>query len=214
MKKILLIGNGPSIKNLKLYKLKNSFIVGTNNIIKKKEFLSNKNYYFCAYDEGLLEDKTWIKNFLKFKGKSFLDFEHRKKKSDFFFKKNFKKIKEEKLVRSFLKKFGDRRRTTGTVIVEMAIPIAIYLAKRYKISEIYLYGCEFNYKLKNKKLSNQSYFYNSVRNVGFKHTFKSSESWKKNNILKFKKIKIFLSKEKINICDKTPKGSLNFINRI
>lgn len=213
MNKISIIGNGPSIKNLKLSKLKNSFIIGTNNILKKKSFLLNKNYFFCAYDEGLLEDKTWIKNFLKFKGKTFLDFDY-KKKTDYNFKKNFRDIKKEKLVRSFLKKFKDRRRAVGTVIVEMAIPIAIYLARRYNISKVYLYGCEFNYKLKNKKLSNHSYFYNSAKNVGFKHTFKSSESWKKNNILKFKKIKLFLSKEKISIYDKTPKGSLNFLNRI
>lgn len=213
MNKISIIGNGPSIKNLKLYKLKNSFIIGTNNIIKKKEFLLNKNYFFCAYDEGLLKDETWIKKYFEFKGKSFLDFKY-KNKTDYNFKKSFKNIKAEKLVKNFLKKFGDRRKAVGTIVVEMAIPIAIYLAKRHKIKEIYLYGCEFNYKLKNNKLSNKSYFYNSSKKVGFKHTLKSSEIWKKNNIIKFKKIKIFLLKEKIKIYDKTPKGSLNFLNKI
>ena len=61
------------------------------------------------------------------------------------------------MVNKFTEKFCNQKDLFGTVVIEMAIPLALFLKAKHIVV---LYGCEFDYKLKKNKLTNKSYFYN------------------------------------------------------
>jgi len=213
-KNTIILGNGPSIKKFK-YK-KNANVIGTNNLIYKKKFSQNKKYIYTAYDENFFKNNNikWINAINKSKCQIYFSNQNKKfiSKNLKIKVKNFNLLKKKKIVKDFIKKFSTKKKLMSTVIIERAIPIAIYLAINDNIKRIKLYGCEFNYYLKkNGKLSIKSYYYGK-KNIFFKHKRTTADKWSKLNIKKFKKIKFYLNKFGIFISDKTPKGSLNFLN--
>ena len=59
-KKIIILGNGPSIKKFQFKSIKNSFVIGTNNLIYSKIFSQNKNHIYIpcmhlCYCENCIE---------------------------------------------------------------------------------------------------------------------------------------------------------------
>jgi len=215
-KKIIILGNGPSIKKFQFKSIKNSFVIGTNNLIYSKIFSQNKNHIYTAYDPSFFKKKNinWINAINRSKCKIYFS-----KKNKILISKKLKiKINDfdllikNKFVKRFIKIFSNKKKLMSTVIIERAIPIAIDLAIKNEISHIKLYGCEFNYFLKkNGNLSNKSYFYGKNNNF-FEHTKVSADKWREFNVNQFKKIKVFLNNFEVFISDKTPNGSLNFLN--
>ena len=216
-KKIIILGNGPSIKKFQFKSIKNSLIIGTNNLIYNKLFSQNKNYIYTAYDKSFFKNNiNWLNAINKSRCKIFFS----KKDKNLVLNnlkikiKNFDLLKTETKVKNFLNKFSTKKSLMSTVIIERALPLAIYLALKNKISVINLFGCEYNYFLKkNGSLSYRSYFYRK-KNIFFKHTIHTSEKWKLVNIRKFLKIKSYLKNLKIKIIDNTKNGSLNFLNNL
>jgi hypothetical protein len=218
MKNIIILGNGPSIKKFRFKSIRNSFIIGTNNLIHNKIFSQNKNYIYTAYDESFFKNNNikWLNAINRSKCQIF--FSKNDKNSvlnDLKIKiNNFDLLKRKTAVKNFLNKFSTNKNLMSTVIIERALPLAIYLAVKNKISVINLLGCEFNYFLKkNGRLSDRSYFYGK-KNIFFKHTINTSEKWKLVNISKFLKIKSYLKSLKIKIIDNSKNGSLNFLNNL
>ena len=62
MKNIIILGNGPSIKKFRFKSTRNSFVIGTNNLIHNKTFSQNKNYIYTAYDESFFKNNNikWL----------------------------------------------------------------------------------------------------------------------------------------------------------
>ena len=81
MKKIIILGNGPSIKKIDLNDFKKEIVIGTNNIYFKRKFTNIKNAYFTIYDKRFFNPiEKKLKNFLKkFKGKIYLPIKYKKK---------------------------------------------------------------------------------------------------------------------------------------
>jgi len=211
MKKIIILGNGPSIKEIDLNDFKKEIVIGTNNIYLKRKFTNIKNSYFTIYDKRFFNPiEKKLKNFLKkFRGKIYLPNKYKKKVKKIIKKENFFKGTKNRLVNEFTKKFCNQKDLFGTVVIEMAIPLALFL----KAKHIVLYGCEFDYKLKKNKLTNKSYFYNIKSKKNFDHNEISSRKWSLHQIKSFKKIQLFLKKNKILIEDKTKNGKLNFLKK-
>lgn len=211
MDRIIILGNGPSIKKLNFKVLKKEVVIGTNNIFLNKKFSKIKNSYFTIYDKRFFNPiKEPLKKFIKkFKGNIYIPHKY---------KKEITKIKKQKIIfdnknlkiqKSFKKKFCNQKDLLGTVIIEMAIPLALYL----KVKKIILYGCEFDYKLKNNQLSNKSYFYKSNLNQQFDHNQFTAKKWSEHQIRNFKKVNIFLKKNNIKLEDTTPGGKLFFLKK-
>ena len=158
MKKIIILGNGPSIKKINFNNFKKEIVIGTNNIYLKKKFNEIKNAYYTIYDKRFFNPiEVQLKNFLKkFKGKIYLPNKYKKKVTKIIKKNVIFDNTKNKLANKFAKKFCNQKDLLGTVIIEMAIPLALLL----KAKHIVLYGCEFDYKLKKNRLTNSSYFYN------------------------------------------------------
>ena len=216
MKYIKILGNGPSIKNFNYNFRDDNIIIGTNNIILDKKFSQNKNYIYTAYDKSFFKKKNvkWLNALNESKCQVYFT------KKDYFYVKSFLKkkiknfnfLKKYKFINKFIKKFSTYNNKLSTVIIERAIPLSLYIAMTYKIKFINLYGCEFNYYLNKKgKLTYKSYFYGN-NNKYFRHTLDSATKWKEYNIKKFVKIKFYLNNLGLFIKDKTPNGSLNFLN--
>ena len=89
MKKVVILGNGPSIKFIKLQENKNTTFIGTNNIYLKKGFLALKNQYYTAYDNRFLKKKDWLNFINSFKGNIFFP---KRWQFNNHFKNNSKKI--------------------------------------------------------------------------------------------------------------------------
>ena len=194
MKKIIILGNGPSIKKINLNDFKKEIVIGTNNIYLKKKFINIKNSYYTIYDKRFFNPiEKKLKNFLKnFRGKIYLPNKYKKEVEEIIKKENFFKVTKNTLAKQFTKKFCDQKDLFGTVIIEMAIPLALFL----KAKHIVLYGCEFDYKLKKDKLTSKSYFYNIKSKKNFDHTAISSRKWSLHQIKSLKKIQFFLKKNK------------------
>ena len=91
MERIIILGNGPSIKKLNFDILKKEFVIGTNNIFLNKNFLKIKNSYFTVYDKRFFNpiNKPLKEFFLNFKGFIYIP---RK------YKKEIMKIKKQKVL--------------------------------------------------------------------------------------------------------------------
>jgi len=211
MKKIIILGNGPSIKKINFNNFKKEVVIGTNNIYLKKKFNEIKNAYYTIYDKRFFNPiEVQLKNFLKkFKGKIYLPNKYKKKVTKIIKKNVIFDNTKNKLANKFAKKFCNQKDLLGTVIIEMAIPLALLL----KAKHIVLYGCEFDYKLKKNRLTNSSYFYNVKPKKKFDHDEISSKKWSKHQIKSFKKIRLFLKKNNILIEDKTLNGKLTFLKK-
>lgn len=214
MKKIVILGNGPSIKFVKLFNKKNTIFIGTNNIYLKKNFSFLNNQYYTVYDKRFLKKRDWF-NFLKsYRGNIFLPKNWQLKKN---IKNKFNKLNflfpnynsnKKNLIKKFKKKYCNSKDLEGTVLIEMAIPLAIALGA----NKILLYGCELNYKLVNNKLNYNSYFYPKINNKEyFDHNKKTSQTWSKIQVDKIKNINLFLKLSNIRIIDFSLYGKLSYL---
>lgn len=217
MKKVVILGNGPSIKFIKLLENRNITFIGTNNIYLKKSFLTLKNQYYTAYDDRFLKKKDWF-NFIKsFKGNIFFPlrwqfnnhFKNNSKKINFLITKF--NLDKSNIIKRFKKKYCGSKDLEGTVLIEMAIPLAIALGA----NKIFLYGCELNYNMTDDNLNYNSYFYKKTNNKKyFNHNKKSSLKWSQIQVKKIKNINLFLKSYDIKIIDFSLYGRLSFLRDI
>tara|TARA_A100001011_G_C14081647_1_gene744758 strand:+ start:60 stop:659 length:600 start_codon:yes stop_codon:yes gene_type:complete len=197
---INILGNGPSLKK---YSWKRDITtIGTNWILNHKKFFELSDNYYVVYDErflfekknnwiGLLKKinyqkiyvpKQWINYNLVYK--KFNALEDMKKKNvliDMYFDKFYNKV--------------------DNVIFKCAIPLALYL----KSDKIRLYGCDFDYDIKDDETLNDfSYFYDKENHkTEFKHTINSAKEWSIKSKETFNLIKEYLEKYSIIIENKS-----------
>ena len=217
MKKVVILGNGPSIKFIKLQENKNTTFIGTNNIYLKKGFLALKNQYYTAYDNRFLKKKDWLNFINSFKGNIFFPkrwqfnnhFKNNSKKINFLITKF--NLEKSNIIKRFKKKYCGSKDLEGTVLIEMALPLAIALGAK----KIFLYGCELNYNMSDDNLNYNSYFYkNNNNNEYFDHDKKSSLKWSQIQVKKIKNINLFLKSYDIKIIDFSLYGRLSFLRDI
>ena len=217
MKKVVILGNGPSIKFIKLQENKNTTFIGTNNIYLKKGFLALKNQYYTAYDNRFLKKKDWLNFINSFKGNIFFPkrwqfnnhFKNNSKKINFLITKF--NLEKSNIIKRFKKKYCGSKDLEGTVLIEMALPLAIALGAK----KIFLYGCELNYNMTDDNLNYNSYFYkNNNNNEYFDHDKKSSLKWSQIQVKKIKNINLFLKSYDIKIIDFSLYGRLSFLRDI
>ncbi len=217
MKKVVILGNGPSIKFIKLQENKNTTFIGTNNIYLKKGFLALKNQYYTAYDNRFLKKKDWLNFINSFKGNIFFPkrwqfnnhFKNNSKKINFLITKF--NLEKSNIIKRFKKKYCGSKDLEGTVLIEMALPLAIALGAK----KIFLYGCELNYNMTDDNLNYNSYFYKkNNNNEYFDHDKKSSLKWSQIQVKKIKNINLFLKSYDIKIIDFSLYGRLSFLRDI
>lgn len=214
MKKIVILGNGPSIKFLKLKNEMNTNFIGTNNIYLKKYFSNLNNQYYTAYDPRILAKKDWLKFIKNYNGNIFfpniwrLNKELKNINKKINYSLPFSNLNTNHIIKKYKKNYCDSKDLEGTVLIEMAIPLAIALGAK----DISLYGCELNYKLSSNNLTTNSYFYSNINNKNhFSHDKKSSNKWSEIQTRKMKKINLFLKSHKIYINDFSLNGKLSFL---
>ena len=197
---INILGNGPSLNK---YSWKKEITtIGTNWILNHKNFFKLSNYYYVVYDKKFLFEKKndWI-NLLKkinykkvYVPKQWIDHNLAYKK--------FNALEDLKRKNMLLEMYFDKfYNQVDNVIFKYAIPLALFLNS----NQIRLYGCDFDYGIKDDEtLNDLSYFYDKDDHMSeFKHTIKSAKEWSIKSKETFYLIKEYLNNYSIVIENKS-----------
>ena len=197
---INILGNGPSLNKYRWER--NITTIGTNWILNHKKFFKLSDYYYVVYDKRFLFEKrnNWIDSLKKinykkiYVPKQWINYNLAYKKFNALEDLKRKNV----LIDMYFDKFYNK---VDNVIFKCAIPLALYL----KSDKISLYGCDFDYAIKeDETLNDFSYFYDKKDHKSeFKHTINSAKDWSIKSIETFNLIKEYLKKYSIIIENKS-----------
>lgn len=209
-----ILGSGPSINKQDLHLLQDEFTFCSNWFINHKDINELNINYYCAYDDAFIVEginKTWqdkLKNLSahKFFPQEWSSLNIDKNASYVPYDKHNKVYKNDLFNTNLEKPLLD----AGTVIINMCIPIAVYMG----FKEIILLGVETDYRLSSDPSKKKAYFYSiDKQHTKNKHDVNSQDIWIQNVLKSYDIVQSSLNST-INIRNATIGGNLKSFDRI
>ena len=211
-KRCFILGSGPSINDEDLTILKNEFTFCSNWFINHEQIKELGIDYYCAYDDAFVSDGVndiWKEKLNSLGMQCFFPTKWKKfniVKDVHYINYNdkIKVYKEKKFSSDITKEVYDG----ATVIINMCLPIAIYMG----FSEIILLGVDNSY-YKDGKLN--PYFYNTKEHkTDFDNSFERNLQWQKNTALSYEVVQNKISNKETIIYNGSKKSNLTYFEFI